>query len=226
MKVESQNRFLQIWWADNIDEVELGYSLVNFRFDAPGINWPQNKPYNYIYEYGDYMVDQYGQFVAYRESPKSLFDRFPIDNDEVILTIYLNQSLHNLFPKIPGVIDFSQKDVNDQLKALAKIAYNQVKGVLKKELGSKVRIVHPTPNRDAIHFTYLNWSESNTNDNKISKIFDWNTAVVGIAKTTGQDGKPIFNPARSYKEYQTIMYGMGRRGNRWKGSRIVLAKQQ
>lgn len=65
VKVESQNRFLRIWWAEKIDEVELGYSLTSFEYDIPEVKWPTNfGASDYHFEYNGFIVDQFGQYVS------------------------------------------------------------------------------------------------------------------------------------------------------------------
>jgi hypothetical protein len=223
IKVESQNRALGIWWADDINEVELGYTTVYFEYKLPTPSWP-NTRYEYQFEYGDYRINQFGQYVGPAASgPKSLFDQFPIkDEDKKILTIYLFQPLEDILGK--SSIDFTAKDVNNGIESLVKQGFNSMKSFLQKEInGTSAVVVYPSPDGGNLKFLYTNWTRTNSNDNKISETFDWNTATIGFStKGYGNSTSPIYDSPQSYKKFQTICYGMGRRGTTWKGSRVVL----
>jgi hypothetical protein len=224
IKVESQNRFLRIWWADDIDEVELGYTSVYFEYDLPQPVWPV-RPYVYQYQYGDAIIDQYGRYVgpAYG-GPQSIFEKFPLeDPSKRLLTIYLFEPLETILGK--SSIDFTAADVNSGIESLVKQGFNALSSYLRRSTQGTATIVYPNAQRNKLRFLFTNWVRTNANDNKITETFDWNTATIGFS-TTGPSVSPIYDSPRSYSRFMAIAYGMGRRGGTWKGSRVVLDDSQ
>lgn len=219
IKVESQNRFLRIWWAENINEVELGYTTVYFEYDLPKPVWPTG--YIYQYEYGDYIIDQYGRYVGSAVGgPKSIFEKFPIeDPNKRILTIYLFEPLESIIGQ--STIDLTGKDVNNAVQSIVKQAYSTLSAYLKTEINGTAVIVYPSAQNDKLKFLFTNWVKTNANDNKIVETFDWNTAIIGFSMT-GPSTSPIYDSPQTYKKFQAVAYGMGRRGTIWKGSKVVL----
>lgn len=220
IKVKSQNRFLRIWWADDINEIELGYSAVYFEYDLPKPVWPI-KPFVYQYQYGDVIIDQWGRYVGPAAGgPKSIFEKFPMqDPGKRLLTIYLFEPLETILGK--SAIDLTAKDVNSGIQSLVKQGFSALSSYLKKQTSGSAVLVYPNQQNTKLKFLFTNWVKTNSNDNKISETFDWNTAIIGFS-TKGPSTTPIYDSPQSYKRFMAIAYGMGRRGSTWKGSRVVL----
>lgn len=95
---------------------------------------------------------------------------------------------------------------------------------MRKELTPKNAVImYTSADSKKLYFLYLNWSKSKLNENKIVSTFDWNSAIIGF-KSTGYNAPNInsFDISKSYKKYQSICYGIGRRGSVWRGGKIVL----
>lgn len=199
--------------------MELGYASVYFEYDLPKPVWP--KGYVYQYEYGDYIIDQYGRYVGSATGgPKSIFEKFPIeDPDKRILTIYLFEPLESIIGT--ASVDLTGADVNKAIQNIVKQAYSTLSGYLKKEINGTAVLVYPSAQNDKLKFLFTNWVLTHRNDNKITETFDWNTATIGFS-TKGPSTTPTYDSPQSYKKFTAIAYGMGRRGSTWKGSRVIL----
>ena len=229
VKVESQNRFLRIWWAEKANELELRYSICSFEYDIPSFTYP-TLGYTYTYEYGDYIIDQYGMIQQNLVTPKNYFERFPIEDPaSKVISIYLSHDIRNLFGISSSSFDINGADINNAVKSLVKTAYSKVSNALNTQInGKSAVIVFPDNlNPGKLHFVYANWSNNNTNDNKITKTFDWRTAVIGF-KTGGSSGTSVsqFDVAKSYSSFQVACYGVGRKGSKWRGSKVILSDVQ
>ncbi|NJO01615.1 MAG: hypothetical protein HC880_07935 [Bacteroidia bacterium] len=229
---KTQKKYLGAWWANKVDEIELGYSTVAFQYNAGSLPWPKFGT-EIQFEYGDYIVNQYGNIISYNPAslnhPQNLFDRFPINNkDGKILEIYLFTPLDNIFNFL-GVnydrtkpLDLTNSDVNKGVQKLVQLGVNTLKSKGKQLNSSEAVIVYPTNNDNTINFLFTNFKEIATNENQIQRTFDWNTAQIGF-KTKGKNVTPTFNVSRKYDKFDIVCYGMGRAGSTWRGSRIVLS---
>ncbi len=63
-----------------------------------------------------------------------------------------------------------------------------------KKIGGKPEavIIFGDPEWNNMNFVYTNWKSVKTNENKISKVFDWNTAQIGI-KSGGSGTSPTYS---------------------------------
>ena len=218
ISVGNQYKKLGIWWTNKTEELELGYSFASFKYPGIKMNWPQTS--SIWVKYDGYKMDQYGNLVSTEKHPSSFFSGFPIsDNDKTVLEIYVWDPFNG-----KRVIDITGKDVNNTVKDLTKQAGKAVWNKLKKELSSPSTIVVSSNPSNDVEFTYTNWKKHKTNENKITEIFDWNTGQIGFKYNfdggVGWDNvnySKIFT-AKSYKEARIMCYGMGRRGDTWKGA--------
>jgi len=77
-----------------------------------------------------------------------------------------------------------------------------------------------------LHVSHVNWSKTNTNDNRIVEILDYNVIVsIKFNPATGSFGG-ITPKSVSYKEAKMHFYGMGKRGNTWKGSMLTFSEEK
>jgi hypothetical protein len=225
VKVESQNRLFRVWWAEKIDEVELGYTLTSFEYDIPEAKWPTNfGAADFHFEHNGFIIDQYGQYVSTLDpSPRKLFSNFPInDPEQEVVKIYALRPITHLFNQYP--ITITGKEFNDYVQSIVKQAYKKLSESLRKEFTSKNAVItYVSADAKKITFLYLNWNKVKLNENKIVNTFDWNSATIGF-KSTGYQSPSInqFDISRSYKRFQSVCYGMGRRGSVWRGGKIVL----
>ena len=229
VKVESQNRFMGIWWAEDINEVEVGYSLASFEYDGVDMQWPSSTV-DFDYEYGDYVIDQHGQYKGFtNNAPRSFFESFPIeDGDKTLIKIYLYRTLPEILKLPSNYLTLTGDDLNKGVQDIVEDAVKMLESTLNKEInGNSAVLVYPSTDHSKLYFLYTNWRQTETNDNRISETFDWNTAVIGFSSTGGgSKPDPIYDKPRTYKNFQILCYGMGRRGSTWKGARISLEDSQ
>lgn len=228
VKIKSQSRRFRIWWANKIDELELGYSIASFKYTGIG-SWPSSgivNPVDFHYELNGYIVDQYGRYVSGTSPARNLFTNFPLPNDQQVLKIWIYKPIQDVIKSLTGNsvthLEYTGADFN---KAVRKMVDNAVKELKKKgkSISSQPEavIIFDDPEWNNMNFVYTNWKSVKTNENKISKVFDWNTAQIGIKKNSSGTS-PTYSAPKKPKDFNIVCYGMGRRGSSWRGGRIVL----
>ena len=228
VKIKSQRRRFRIWWASKIDELELGYSIASFKYTGIG-SWPSSgssNPVNFHYELNGYTIDQHGRYVRGTTPARNLFNNFPLPNDRQLVKIWVYKPIQAVIKSLTGRnvthLEYSGAKFN---KAIRKLVENAVKELRKK--GRNINgqpeavVIFDDPEWDAMNFVYTNWKSVKTNENKISKIFDWSTAQIGI-KTKGPKTKLAYSLPKKPENFNIVCYGMGRRGSAWRGGRIVI----
>lgn len=146
------------------------------------------------------------------------------------MKIYLGEDITNFISKInAGLTTIDGKEVNSAAKALAKQGWDAVTKYLKEESKGGTVIVGGNPYQQKFYFLYTDWKDNNKDDNKISKIFDFNTAQIGFTLNPGTGAtswNPIETTSKSYKEFSVACYGIARRGSQWRGNRIVVVQKK
>ncbi|WP_045114682.1 hypothetical protein, partial [Microscilla marina] len=237
ISVRAQKRRARVWWANKVDELELGIHQASFRYPKLKVQWPDFST-NYFYtDRNGNMVNQWGQAVGNPLGhPQSIFDAFPIkDKDREFFTIYTSLPIVKSLFKNGKLIEVKGKDINKLIKSQVVSNVKRFWKKAEKELEGKPVMVAELPgtyNEKDLTVTYIDWSSNKTNENAIRKIFDWNTAQIGFKKNLG-DGKAVgFNnfklkkTAQSYKELLLTGYGAGRRGGTWKGGQVVFTDER
>lgn len=159
----------------------------------------------------------------------NLFNSWPIsDGDTRVLKIYLGENINNFISKIDaGLTTIDGKEINSAAKALAKQGWDAVAKYLKEQSKGGTVIVGGNPFEQKFYFVYTDWKDNNKNDNRISKIFDFNTAQIGFSLNPGNGTNwSLESTSKSYKEYAVSCYGIARRGGEWRGTRIVLVEKK
>ena len=228
VKVKSQNRFMGIWWAEKIDELELGIDMATFKYSFPGMEI--YSPPTMEFEYDNYKFDERGHFLGHIDAP--WFKDFPFKPKEEIthvnvklpsdmktyLSKYLNKSIDDIDISLTG------KDMNDFFKKTSESIFKNVSKFLNKEINAPISISSPS-DKQTIQFYFSNWKINKTGDNKIVDQWDLNTAQVGFKSKGNGDNTFLYKKPQSYKDFSIICYGIGRRGNQWKGSKLVLVNK-
>jgi hypothetical protein len=228
VKVKSQKRKLGVWFANKINELELGYSLAVFKYKGSSL-WPSvnsSLTQTFHFEHNGYTVDQYGRYVGSASPARKLFDNYPLPNDQNLIKIWIYKPIQDVIKSITGKnithLDYTGKDFNRVIRQLVKDAVKQLKRSGKKLSNStETMIIFEDPELNNITFVYTNWRSAKTNENKISHIFDWSTAVIGV-KVKGDSSSPIYSAPKKPKDFKIVCYGMGRKGSTWKGGKIVI----
>ncbi len=110
---------------------------------------------------------------------KELFTNLPVENDASVAIIYMFKP----FSDIAGTynLEITGKDFNKAVQTIAKTAYKTLSNSLKKEFSSKkATLVFPDEDWNNLVFVYANWSKTDQISSKISEVFDWSTAQIGI----------------------------------------------
>jgi hypothetical protein len=237
IRTKTQKRTLGIWWASDSDEIELGYEVVKFMFEGVDMSGILNQiranslGLNYVYSYNGYLLNQYGIISSNNQwsSGSNLFNAWPIsDPDSRVLKIYLGENITTILEKIDaGLTTVDGKEFNSAVKALAKQGWDAVAAYLGEQSSGGVVIAGGDPYKQKFYFVYTNWKNNNRNDNRISKVFDFNTGQIGFSLNPGNGTSwGIESMSKSYKEYAVSCYGVARRGSEWRGSRIVLVEKK
>lgn len=181
------------------------------------------------------MINQFGIISSKNNwgSGANLFQKWPInDPNSRVLKIYLGDPITNFMNKIDkDLLSIEGKEINKQVKALTKQDWDAVSKYLKEESKEGAVIVGTDPTNHRVYFVYADWKENAKNDNKISNVFDFNTAQIGFTLNPGtgtgnHDWDPSFSISKSYKEFAVSCYGIGRRGSEWRGGRIILVQKK
>jgi hypothetical protein len=237
IRTKTQKRTMFVWWASDSDEIELGYEVVKYRFDGVSMNgiFSQIKAnasgLNYVYSYNGYLLNQYGVIASNNNwgSGANLFDKWPInDGDSRVLKIYLGENISGFLSKIDaGLTTLDGKEFNATVKALTKQGWDAVSRYLKVQSSGGTVIVGGDPFQQRFYFVYTNWRNNNRNDNKVTKIFDFNTGQIGFSLNPGNGTNwSLESASKSYKEFAVACYGIARRGNTWRGNRIVVVQKE
>lgn len=236
ISVRAQKRRARVWWANKVDELELGISQASFRYPKLSVQWPDPNVNFFYTTRNGIKVDQWGRSVGNPLGhPESIFDGFPIkDKDKEFFSLYTSLPVvKNLF-KNGKLIGVKGKDINKQVKNLIVNSVKRYWRQAEKDLENKPAIVFELPGNTEkdLTITYVNWYRNKKNENAIRNIFDWNTAQIGFKKNLG-DGKAVGfknfklkKTAKAYKELVLTGYGVGRRGGTWKGGQVVFEDQK
>ena len=227
VKVKSQNRFMGIWWAEKIDELELGIDVGSFKYSFPGMEL--YSPPTMEFEYNNYVFDERGNYLRHVNSP--WFKDFPFKEKEEIVNVniklpydiktFISEYLGKNYDDID--VSVNGKDMNSFLKKIGKDVFKDIRKFLNKEINSPISISSPA-DKETVTFLFSNWKINKFNDNNIVDQWDLNTAQIGF-NSKGGDNTFLYKKPQSYKDFSIICYGIGRRGNKWKGSKLVLVNK-
>jgi hypothetical protein len=224
LSVKSQVKKLGIWWRSKVEELELGYSAASFKYNgigtypSGGSKWAE--PINFNYEIDGHTIDQFGRTITGGSKVKELFTNFPVENDASVAIIYMFKP----FSDIVGTynLEITGKDFNKAVQTIAKTAYKTLSNSLKKEFSSKkATLVFPDEDWNNLVFVYANWSKIDHSSSKISEVFDWSTAQIGI-KINHEVSVNYYSQPKKPSSFQIACYGMGLEKNVWKGGKIIL----
>jgi hypothetical protein len=221
INVRSQKKWAGIWWANKIDELELGYSYVTFKYASVSVSFT-NRTSDYYYGYKGKTYDQYGKLLTNNwENPSNIFSERPIkpDGDEVFIYFFDRsispQDYVLLMKEQPAIF-------HNQMNSLAQRGINFLKSKGEKDLEKKTLAIAIVNEKD-LYFINSKWKRTNSNNNNIDKSFDWRTGQIVFRNKFGDPATYHdikFKLARSYKNAIIHAYGMGRSGDAWKGSRV------
>lgn len=239
VQVKTQVKTLGIWWASDSDEIYLGINkiLLKYDFPQPQINsyTPTGLPSINVFRAPIYMYNGkikvfggiyngYEHFFSEIDLSvtKNPLPFFQLDNED-ILNIYI--------PNLPIIDDYELNlttgDIASQsnIKALYKMGID----FLRKEVGSgtsKEFVVTYQNSYNEIETIYFAERYSNTDDHHIERKF-YKDGGIAIKWVWGGSGggtysvEPVTDYYRNYTHYEIDFYGMARRGNTWRGNRMI-----
>ena len=236
VQTKTQVRTLGIWWASNSDEIYLGINriLLKYNFPQPQINsythpqlFPTNSFQNPIYLWdGKFKIDFNGSFVNTQLNLSSGNLPFFDFGSGTILNIYIPK----LFNEGKYNLNLSTEDITSQsnIKALYKMGIDFLRSSSTTNSGNvKTFAVTYQDDYDNIEVIYFGEQYKKTNTNYIKRTL-YNSGVnfeIGAA-WGDQSGwsynvKPVDDYFRKYTYYDLDFYAMAKRGNTWKGNRMI-----
>ena len=176
ISVRAQKRSARIWWANKVDELELGIAQASFSYPKLNVQWPDNSVNHYYTNRNGLRVNQWGQAVINPlEHPQSIFESFPIaDKDKEFFSIYTALPVVRSLFKNGKLVEVKGKDINSAVKGFIVSSVKKYWKQAEKDLESKPIMVAEFPGnafeKDLV-VTYANWRSNKTNENAIRKIF-------------------------------------------------------
>jgi len=235
VQVKTQKRVLGTWWKNQFDEIHLGINRIFLKYnysqpDISSITHPDlfNSTYKApIYSYkGEFKVKKnlLGQhYVKSKISVKKInLPFFEFENSD-ILNIYI--------PNIPIVGDYNlnltTQDILSQsnIKALYKMGIDFVEDNFNSG-AKKEFVISYQKNINELEVLYFGEHYKYTDRNHIKRYFykDF-SGKVSVTLNGESDWNYKLEPApetfRNYTHYELDFYGMARRNNIWKGTRMI-----
>ena len=230
-----RKRFL-VWWASKSDEIHLGINKIFLKYERPE---PEINSYSHpqlftnfgkapIYMYDATYYTKYNRTNNWVKTSinvtKNNIPFFDYDNDK-ILNIYI--------PKVPKIGDININlttgntiYTESNIKALYKVGFDFLKSVGSTK--KKFVVIYQKDEKE-IEVLYFADRFKKLNDNKIKhKLYSDTSFEIGISTCLDCENGGIkfkIGPSnakfRNYTHYELDFYGMARRGNTWKGNRMI-----
>lgn len=228
---KTQRRRLGIWWALKSDEIHLGINRIylKYNYPEPNITSPTigsaiRVPL-YLYK-GNFKVRQNsfgGYYVDTQIKVTNNYLPFFDFGNEDILNIYI--------PNLPIIGDYSlnltTEDITSQsnIKQLYKMGIDFLKDKFNSGAKREFAVTYQKNNRE-LEVLYFGKRYRGKNDNKIKKKFYSDVSFIIQAAWGEGSGwsfnvKPVEELFRNYTHYELDFYGMARRGNAWRGNRMI-----
>lgn len=230
--VKTQTRTLGIWWASKSDEIHLGISriLLKYNYNAPTITSVSHPSYFSLHSKaplylinGTFKIKEYFGSQSFVEAAITC-----TDNSRLPFFDFENREILNIYISEKNSIVFGSQDITSP--ANIKTLYQMGIDFLKAEFGSGVipefAVIYQKTTEE-IEVLYFGEHYSETNENMIKHKFYSNLAFE--IKYTHGDGdlltrfslETIPDSFRNYTHYELDFYGLAKRGNVWKGNRMV-----
>ncbi|MDO5638160.1 MAG: hypothetical protein Q4G18_13070 [Myroides sp.] len=238
ISVRNQTRRLRVWWASKADEVALGVNYIHLKYRMPTAPMPKSyidfnsKSRNLAYIYNGKI---YNENIDNRTPMRIVANYVPIvEKVELPFFKFSNEDILNIYiPKIPivgGRIDYTLQTSHILSQSNIKKLYTSGFKFLKDLAPNKTDFVVVKENQFENDFEVAYFSEryQATGTNKIKKHFHKDFSLM-VGLTFKSVGGSSFDPninidipdIGSYKALSVDFYGMARRGNTWKGARLV-----
>lgn len=223
VQVKYQKRSWGVWWSRSTDELRIGVTQATFRvsYDVPDISAILGSlAISYVRE--NLIYNQNGNVVGSSSSLPPL--PFGLSNMD---SIVINVDLVSIFGQNIGIdFEFTADDFN---QFFWETLWDQA-----RSLGSGLNPQSPPTNFLVVgvtnNYTYINvvgdWR--NYGKKKLTRTWheDWGF-MISIGWTDGSGfGSPNLVPVdlADYPEIEADFYGIARRGNTWKGSKMLVSQ--
>lgn len=229
-----QMKKLYIWWASDADELYLGINRIymKYNYSAPTINYLNtfySNPEVPVYMYkGEFTVRDYNGVLRNASfiTSNSGLPFFDFGGD--ILNIYLR--------KLPFADKIDIKSESN-IKELYKLGINFLQSTINNNNGKKEFVISYQKTPTEIEVIYFGERYQKNNSNYIKRTFyDDTQFVVSVAYNSKpfdpksndpygrwdyQVKKPDVSNQRKYTYFELDIFGMGRQGSTWSGSRMI-----
>lgn len=206
-----QTRRFRIWWTNRTDEMALGINQMYFQYDIPTPDYSSLN--NELYFFGENVYNDQGDYIA-TEIGEDL-PALPFDSDLEIVV------------KLPH---FGVTNYNVSSERMNNLFWESLWQTAKAVMTSngysepeKITIVGITDQKVIVD--YRDFSQRKDDCHKLEKVFDSNYGfgiTLGFGDGNGFSLEGISMPnLYDYEEVSADFYGVGRRGNTYKGSKIV-----
>lgn len=231
---KTQNRTLGIWWASKSDELHLGVNRVflKYYYPMPKINVTPTVPdpyYFYDSKKPIYIFDGTFMHKTPDNSPDYIESTIEITKAQLPYWDFENKELLNIYIPYEGGtnIGLSTGDIlsSSNIKKLYKLGIDFLKKMTISDGDKEFALTYQkTPTE--IEVLYFGEKYSEKDENKIKRLF-YDNINFEIGYVTNLNGQGHFTVGtnkelfRKYTHYEVDIYGMARRGYKWKGVRMI-----
>ncbi len=211
VSVRHQKKFI-FWWTVDTDEIALGINQVYFEYNLPTAFKP-DIPKNEHFIYEGEMYNSEAQYIRTLYKP-SLPNINPLFDKSVVIVVNLSNY---------GIYKVSAEKINKLMWGGLWEGSKYLLKKLRKSKPDRVTLLGFTSQKVIVN--HINISQRAKNEGRIRKIFDWQ-AGLALKLGLGSDGGIGFDGVGlpslyDYDKVKIDVYGVARRGNTWKGSRLV-----
>jgi hypothetical protein len=215
VKIKHQKRgWTGLWRAQKTDELRLGINQAYFEYDIPIPQHSYDALANLSYVHNGFKYNGYGQLLG---SANGMTPMIPFNTNNFD-TIYI-------YVKLPlfGIVgdNITSDTVNSLLWSQL---WDQAKNIARSNNQNNLQSAIITGiTQETVVISYVDKSYRALDTKKIVKTFDWQ---IGLSLNFGlnDDGSVSVSPTMpSLLDYNNIkidIYGLGRRGSVWRGSKL------
>jgi len=220
VKVKHQKKHRLGWWyaSDDNDEIALMINKAYFKMKPNFSITNVHNHYSTHIFFGDKVYNSQAQLISSYYPNGFELPSLPLQAEFVISDVIQNTTGFSYSP--------------DKVK---KIVYEQLWNQLKHIKGSQPKTINYylfDTAFDEIHFLHVNVEERKTGKKKIKKTFDFQFNIAITFNIYGQDSSgttPIttsisFPGLYNYKDADIDIVGVSRKGNVWRGSKLIFTK--
>jgi hypothetical protein len=225
---KTQVKTLGIYWASESDEIHIGINriLLRYNFKKPDLKFLSHPNMNYNLE-PLYLYD--GEYHVESQIGSNFFVNTELEvtkNNIPFFDFGASKFLNIYIRKLPYMNDYNIASQSN-IKALYNLGINYLKKTY--NTGKTFAVVFQK-DADQIEVLYFGDRIEKTNNNEVKKIFYSDVSFL-ISTTWSDKNSPTGNwnytikaadeNFRNYTYYELDFYGLAKRGDKWRGSRMV-----